>query len=206
MKKTNDFVNDDLRTIGKFKDMIMDILFKSEDVRDLCMPQLDNDNFDVSDNFFGGKNLEYFDTDSNEIKNVDLLGHCFDVPYIDTRINDTRALITLESYIKTIEGDHIKEVELDIFIYSHKDFIHMDNSEKGKFVNKGYAGNRIDMLCAAVVDAIKDHSKDFGISGLHLNPFNPIYPYEPKNEFYGKKISYLCHDFFIKPKNQDSRG
>lgn len=201
----NNFIDDDLRTLGKFKDMVMDILFKSEDVRDLCMPQLDNENLDVSDNFFGGKNLEYFDAESNEMKNVDLLGHCFDVPYIDLRINDTRALIAIESYVKRIEGDHIKEVELDIFVYSHKDIIHMDSQEKGKFINKGYAGNRIDMLCAAIINAIKTHSQDFGIGGLDLNPYNPIYPYEPKNEFYGKKISYLCYDFYIKPKNQINR-
>lgn len=201
----NNFIDDDLRTMGKFKDMIMNILFKSEDVRDLVMPQLDNDNFDLSDNFFGGKNLEYYDAINNENKNVDLLGHCFDVPFIDERINDTRALITLESYIKRIEGSHVKEVELDIFVYSHKNIIHMDSKEKGKYIKKGYAGNRVDMLCAAVVDAIKEHSKDFGIGGLKLKPYDPIYPYEPKNEFYGKKISFLCPDFFIKPKNQENR-
>ena len=64
----------------------------------------------------------------------------------------------------------------------------MDSQEKGKFINKRYAGNRIDMLCAAIIKCNKRHPQDFGIGGLDLNPYNPIY--EP-NQFYGKKYYFM---------------
>lgn len=194
-------VDDDLRSLGNFKDTMMNILFNFEDVRRLTMPRLDDDRFDESDNFFGGA-LEWTNPTDGLIERVNLSGHCFDVPYIDETIIDNRALITLESYVTRIEGEHIKEVALDIFAFSNKSFIHMPVSEKAFYIKKGYSGNRVDMMISAIELAIKQRSREFGIGKIMLAPRNPVVPYEPQKDFYGKKITFLCSDFFIKPRNK----
>lgn len=197
-------VDDDLRTLGRCKDYISKILFNSDDVRNLTMPILDDDRFDALDNFFGGSKLEYHDKSTNETLYVDLLGHCFDVPYIVDTITETPALITMESYATRMENEHIKEIEIDIYAFAHKDHIHMNPKEKSQYSKRGYSGNRVDMMCSAIWLALKDANrpKDFGIGKINFNPRNPITPYQPNNSFYGKRLSFLCSDFFVKPKNQ----
>lgn len=193
-------VDDDLRSLGSFKDTMMNILFNYEDVRNLTMPTLDDDRFDEFDNFFGG-NLEWTGTNGS-VEHVELLGHCFDVPYIAETITDNRALITLESYITKIEGEHVKEVAIDVFAFSNKSFIQMSPKEKAYFIKKGYSGNRVDMMVAAIELAVKNRSREFGIGKIMLTHRNPVIPYEPQNKFYGRKMSFVCSDFFIKPQNK----
>lgn len=194
-------IDDDLRSLGSFKDNMLNILYMSEDVRNLTMPVLDDARFDEHDNFFGRKEIPYYNPDTQETEYVDLTGHCFDVPYIDSTITDVRAIITLESFITKINGTHVKEVELDIFAFSHKALIHMSDTEKVSFSNRGYSGNRVDMMVSAIHSAVKKHAYDFGIGKIMLNTRNPVTPYMPNQDFYGKKISFLCSDFYIKPRN-----
>lgn len=201
-------VDDDLKSLGKVKDYIMKVLYNNEDVRNLTMPSLDDDRFDSVDNFFGGKNLEYYNPTTKKYEYADLLGHCFDVPYIDETITDSRALITMDSYIPELPSEHIKTIALDMFVFSHKSFIHMNSKEKASYSKRGYAGNRVDMIVSAIELALKEANqivnrpKDFGIGKIVMRERSPITPYEPNKEFYGKKISLLCSDFFEKPKNK----
>ena len=200
-------IDDDLVALGKCKAYISDILYHSDDVRNLTMPTLDDDRFDTLHNFFGGKNLEYFNPVTQKIEYVDLPGHCFDVPYIHEAMTNPCALITMDSFITKIENKQMKEIEIDIFALSHRDFIHMDTTEKDTYVQKGYAGNRVDMMVAAIEMALKtaEMPKDFALGRLRFKPENPIFPYESNTGFYGKKISLLCSDFFIRP-NKEKNG
>lgn len=197
-------VDDDLKSLGKIKDYFSKILFNSEDVRNLTMPELDDNRFDELDNFFGGKKLEYYNPETKKYEYIDLQGHCFDVPYIDETITETKAVITMESFITKIEFEHIKEVQVDIYAFAHKDHIHMSSKEKLPYSKKGYSGNRVDMMSSAIWLALKEANmpKDFGIGKIMFNPRMPITPYQPNKDFYGKKLSFLCSDFFVKPKNQ----
>lgn len=195
-------IDDDLSALGKYKDTIGEILFSSNDVVNLVMPTLDNPNFDAADNFFGGEKLEYYNPETKEIEYITLLGHCFDVPYIKPTITDARALICMETYLNKVDGESIKEVALDLYVYAHKNFIAMPSTESGEYKKRGYAGNRIDMLMSAVEVAIKYRSRDFGIGKIMLKPVSPISSYEPNNDFYGRKMSFICSDFYIKPKNR----
>lgn len=195
-------IDDDLKALGKYKDTIGEILLSSDDVVNLVMPSLDNPNFDVADNFFGGERLEYYNQAKNEIEYITLLGHCFDVPYIKPTITDARALICMETYISKVDGESIKEVAIDLYVYAHKSFVTMPHDESAKFKKRGYAGNRIDMLVSAIELEIKNNSRSFGIGKILLAPSTPIISYEPNHDFYGKKMSLICHDFYIKPKNR----
>ena len=166
------------------------------------MPELDNENFDITDNFFGGEKLEYYNPSTGSTEYVDLLGHCFDVPYIKPTITDTRAIICMETYITKLDSESIKEVAIELYVYSHKNFITMPRAESAKYKKRGYAGNRIDMLMSAIELSIKNRAYDFGIGKIALTANAPISSYEPNNDFYGKRMSFLCSDFFIKPKNR----
>lgn len=198
----NQKVDDDLYSLGRYKDIMMDIFYQSEDIRNLTMPVLDDARFDLQANFFGGKELAYSNPDTGSTEYVTLPGHCFDVPYLDQSLTEERAVILLESLITRIEGPRIKEVEIDVYALSHKSFIHLSAAEKSSYLKKGYSGNRVDMMAAAIELAVKERAREFGIGKIRLNSQNPILPYETENSFYGKKLSFLCSDFFMKTRNQ----
>lgn len=196
-------VDDDLKSLGSCKEYFSEVFFLNEDVRKLVMPSLDDSRFDERDNFFGGKKLKYFNPSSKEYEYADLPGHCFDFPYVDEKIVDSRALITMDSFLTKAGCGRTKEIQIDIFALSHKDFIRMDEEEKASYTAKGYAGNRVDMMVSAIELAMKyaERPKDFGIGRIFFKPENPITLFDQDKQFYGKKISLLCSDFFIKPKN-----
>jgi hypothetical protein len=194
-------IDDDLYSLGWFKEVAQKIMYLSDDVRNITMPVLDDDRFSDEENFFGDKDITYFNPDTAKNESVTLIGHCFDVPYIDSTITDSRAFITMETTITKLEGNHIKEIELFVYAFSRKDFIHMNLEEKNKYIKKGYSGNRIDMMVSAIALAFKEHANEFGIGQVSLNPRSPIVPYEPLASFYGKRMSFIISDFYIKPKN-----
>lgn len=180
-------IDDDFSILGRTKRLFASILLNDDDVRNLVMPKLDDEMSTIEENWFGNK---------------ELLGHCFNVPYIKKTITDSRNLITMESTISAIDSGTIKEFAVDLFVFCHRDTIDMDYEEKSKYESKGYNGNRVDMIIQAVYNAIKhyqfDNEQDFGIGDLRLIPNRPIKIYIPDERFYGKQLTYTCKDFYMK--------
>lgn len=192
MTKTEKMINNPLVLLGLIKEAVGNILMTNDDVSELVMPFLDDDDYSFEDNWFGskiGKNIQ------GQIKDNRLLGHCKDVPYMDETITDTRSLILMETYANVTTS--IIDYTLVINVICHRDVVELDDDEKSDWRKKGYAGNRIDMICQAINNALTDDMiKDsFGIGAMSLDTRVPqMQSFKPNTNFYGRTLVYRIDD------------
>ena len=90
----------------------MELFKDTDDITNLIMPHLDNENFTFDENWYGGK----FEKNINgKTQITDLVGHCFDTPYIEGTVTDNRCAIFVETYLLKVENQHIKEVGVELY-------------------------------------------------------------------------------------------
>lgn len=190
---------DPLSDLSRIKTSLMDLFKDTDDITNLIMPQLDNENFTFDENWYGGKYDKNTD-DETEITN--LVGHCFDTPYIEGTVTDNRCAIFVETYLLKVENQHIKEVGVDIMIICHKDSVRLSESDKEYYESVGVYGNRVDSAIQVINSTILNHNvmnnikKDFSIGKLTLSERNPLQQYVPGTKFYGKVLHYTYQTFY----------
>lgn len=181
--------------LGAWKEQASRIIFNDNVIKRLVMPTLDNPLCSEDDNWFGGKKIEYYNTETDEIEIADLVGHYFDRPFIYAPVVDTRAFICLETSIASWSGNAIKQMIVYVQVIVHKDFMTMDSKEKLYFKkNHNLAGNRLDMIIEEI-GHLFNGSKDFGIGLLKPYSFEPVKQIFWDDCYYGKEIRYDCSDF-----------
>ena len=192
------------RARGGLKESIQRAFFEDEDIRELTMPRLDNDNYSAEDNWYGG----VFYSEINGEKKVEKLeGYCFDVPFIDDTLTDNRLIITVEVlnrnlYYQNVGSNTIESFTIIITIFCHKDCLMYPDQEMkdlmDKFRTRGYTGNRLDMVVAAVqrlmenedLEFVDEDGKSYGIGKASLLKRVPMESYQPNPYFYGIQIMY----------------
>lgn len=179
--------------LGSWKDTVSKTFFQSELLREIVMPTLDNDKYDEDDNWFGGKKLPIYISEKPTYS--DLIGHFFDVPFVDGTVTDTRMVLCVDTEVAKCEGEALKSLYVHVYVMCHKDFIKMTSTEKSSYKkNHQLAGNRIDMA-VEVIGRLLNGSKKFGLGRLQPIPNRPVTSYSPNNEFFGKVLHYICDDF-----------
>nr|DAT25779.1 MAG TPA: hypothetical protein [Caudoviricetes sp.] len=192
MRKTDEMMDNPLVLSGLIKDVVGNIFLTNEDLTNLVMPVLDDDDYSYEDNWFGcriKKNL------NGQLKDVSLVGHCKDTPYMEETITDARSMILMETYVNT--SSSILDYTLVINVVARKDVIDLDDDEKSEWRKKGYAGNRLDMICQAINLALTDESiKDsFGIGAMRLDTrTSQLQSFKPNTNFYGRTMVYRIDD------------
>lgn len=193
-------VYDPLSDLGRVKDSFRSLFFNTDDIVRLIMPTLDDTDFSDEANWYGGKVKT---TVTGATKNVTLLGHCFDTPYLDGTIPDNRSAIFIETFVSDLKNRYIKTIRVDVSIISHKDAVSISEADKTYFNNIGVYGNRVDCACQVINSALLDPdiSKLFGIGDISMVENNPIRLYMPNDKFYGKVISYVYPTFYTTSSN-----
>lgn len=195
---------DPLSDMAMIKESLMFLFCDTEDITRLIMPQLDNNHFTFEENWYGGsfdKNV-YGDT---EIEN--LVGHCFDTPYIEGTVTDNRCAVFIETYLTRVDNQHFKQVGVDIFIIAHKDTVKLSDEDKRYYKSKGIYGNRVDSAVQVINSTINNEEtmnaikKKYSIGNLSLSERNPIKQYAPGTKFYGKCLSYVYDTFYQRKDN-----
>lgn len=195
---------DPLSDMSRIKTSLISLFCDLDDLTKLIMPQLDNANFTFEENWFGGK---YDKNKYGKTEIVNLVGHCFDTPYIEGTVTDNRCAVFIETYVTKVESEHLKEVGMDIFIVCHKDSVRLSKEDKKYFESIGVYGNRVDsavqvinssILNQFVMDGIK---KKYSIGTVNLVERNPIQQYVPGTKFYGKVLHYTYQTFYQRKNN-----
>ena len=193
-----------LSDMRRIKTSLMSLFCDLNDLTKLIMPQLDNDNFTFEENWLGGK---YDKNKYGKTEIVDLVGHCFDTPYIEGTVTDNRCAIFIETYVTKVENEHLKEVGMDVFIVCHKDAVHLSNEDKKYFESIGVYGNRVDSAVQVINSSILNHfvmdgiKKKYSIGAISLVERNPIQQYVPGTKFYGKVLHYTYQTFYQRKNN-----
>jgi len=195
---------DPLSDLSRIKTSLMSLFCDVEDLTHLIMPNIDNDHFTFEENWYGGKyNKNIFG--KTEITN--LIGHCFDTPYIEGTVTDNRCAIFIETYLNKVENQHIKEVGVDIFVVCHKDSVRLSDEDKKYYESVGVYGNRVDSAIQVINSTInnpmimKGIKKKYSIGELIFTVRNPLKQYIPGTKFYGKCLSYNYQSFYQRKDN-----
>ena len=160
-----------MKIIGLCKEKIKNILMLDDDIVQLVMPNLDDSNFSFEQNWFGCKITD--NINGNKEARY-LIGHCKDTPYFDETIKDQRVMICMESYINRFKPSYM-DISVNINVVCHKDMMDIPESDLAYWKSKGYAGNRVDMICMAIYNALTQPEvvNNFGIGKMNLDYYSP---------------------------------
>lgn len=195
---------DPLSDMAMIKESLMSLFCDTKDITRLIMPVLDNDNFTFEQNWYGGVCNENID---GKTEIVDLIGHCFDTPYIEGTITDARCAIFIETYVAKVECKKIKQIGVDIYIIAHKDVVRLSDDDKDYYRSIGIYGNRVDSAVQAINSSInnpeimKEIKRKYSIGELTLSEYEPVEKYVPATKFYGKCIHYTYNTFYQRKDN-----
>lgn len=192
MRKTDEMRNNQLVLSGLIKETIGKILLANDDVTSLTMPELDNDDYSYEDNWFGRRIKK---KENGKIKDITLVGHCKDTPYMEDTITDAMAMILMETYVNV--STSICDYTVVINVVANKDVMELNDDEKSEWHKKGYTGNRVDMICQAINLALTDDMiKDsFGIGAMSLDTrVSQLQSFKPNTNFYGRTMVYRIDD------------
>lgn len=184
---------DPLSDMSRIKESLMSLFCDTQDITRLIMPRLDDSDFTWEENWYGGRAQK---TVSGTTKIVDLPGHCFDTPYIEGLVTDSRCVIFVETSLLWAKSRFIKEVGVEVSVVCHKSAVKLSPEDMSYYHSIGIYGNRIDCTCQAVNSAIlspdisKAIMKKYSIGTMNLSTENPIRLYVPGTDFYGKILSY----------------
>lgn len=181
-----------LSKLATYKEDLINIFMNDSLVQGLVMPVWEDNTFSEKQNWRGGTY-----TNKNGITK-ELIGHCFDVPFIDTTLSKEIAAIFIEDTISELKENSIQSMSLQIMIICHKKMLYLDNESRKSFESIGYYGNRVDMLVQVINSIFLQSNKKsdkFGIGKLRLDTRNPVRTYVPNSEFYGRVMNYTIYDF-----------
>ena len=110
----------------------------------------------------------------------------FDYGFVDDTTQEATAYICAEADVVKAPGSTMKNMELYVFIYCHKQFMNIDGS---KF--KGMIGNRRDNLIR-YTDKLLNGSDIFGIGKLEFKSAKVI---PAPTGFSARELTYVVPDF-----------
>lgn len=154
-----------IRDTGLYKNRLISTILNNKDACEVLLNKDDYDDEDVD-------NLIY--------KQI------FPYLYIDDTQTEVMTYICLEVDIPRIPTHTIKNVQVIIWICSHK--------EDMKYSKYGYLGTKVDIL-SDIVERSLHNSDKFGIGKLSLNSVTHFFP---NAKYYGKQLIFNTSDFTVK--------
>lgn len=152
-----------LRDIGLYKNHLMSLFLNSDDI---CCLMLN-------------KNQAPSDTDSLAYTQI------FPYLYVDETQTEVKSYLCFEVDIPNIPSHTIKNMEITIWAYCHKDCM--------KYSKQGFSGTRTDILADMVERSLRN-SNEFGIGKLSLTKVSTFFP---TTVHYGRQLKFLVPDFKI---------
>lgn len=188
-----------LSDMSRIKRSLMSLFCDTVDITRLIMPELEDSDFTWEQNWYGGTF-----TKSGQSAPATLPGHCFDTPFIEGALTNQKSAIFMESYLTKMESQRIREVGITIYLVCHKDSIGLSEEDRAYYESIGIYGNRVDSALQAINAAIQKPTtmdsirKNYSIGNLIFAEEEPIKPYLPGTDYYGKSLSYTYPAFYRK--------
>lgn len=120
----------------------------------------------------------------------------YDNLYIDGSQDIAKTYILMDTIVQSAQNINIKEIQLIFNIFTHVTMISLTSQERNNYYNKGYYGNRVDVLIDAVARELNGNP-DFGLGLVNLIPRSPMKIIQPSSntKYYGKQIVFSVYDF-----------
>ena len=134
---------------------------------------------------------------SEDIKK--LAPHITDMPYVQGSIAENESSIFMDTRLRKVPNQRLKEVGTEIYVVCHKDALTLSEDEKAYFRSIGVYGNRVDCIVQMVHSIILE-TQNISIGDMDFIDEEPIKPYIPEVDFIGKQMSYTCQTFYQRKK------
>lgn len=154
-----------LKDIGLYKNRLISTFLNSDDITKLLL----------------NKNIY----SEEEVDNL-LYSQVFPYLYVDETQTEVLSYLCLEVNIPRIPTTTIKDVQIIIWAYCHKDCM--------QYSKKGFLGTRADILADMVERELRDSDR-FGIGKLKLTSVSHFFP---NNKYYGREMRFTIPDFKVK--------
>lgn len=154
-----------LKDIGLYKNRLVSALLNSDNIIKLLLNK---------------------DTYSDEEVDNLMYTQVFPYLYVDGTQIEVLSYLCLEVNIPRIPTTTIKDVQIIIWAYCHKDCM--------KYSKKGFLGTRVDILADMVERELRDSDR-FGIGKLRLTSVSHFFP---NNKYYGREMRFTIPDFKVK--------
>jgi hypothetical protein len=119
--------------------------------------------------------------------NIMFKGQLFPYIYTDGTNEAARTFVLVDDTVPRTEKGFFKNVNIYIYVFTHKSLIKLIGKEAHKYELKEYKGNcRTDILSTAI-DNILNKNKVFGIRELKLESVDT---YKPSADYYGRVLKY----------------
>lgn len=151
---------------GKFKTEIHSALYKSENIRDLL--------------------LENLDLKSSKKVREAFQNHVQSHLFVDDTIEETGSFIFYDVYFPSLR-ENIKSCQVVMYAICHRDILET-------YIKEGFYGNRADILCQMIEDCLindENVANSFGIGRLSLDSIE-IYN---SRRFYGSILYFSVPNF-----------
>lgn len=161
---------------GKIKDSVIERLLKDEFIQKLTKPQTG---------------------DTSTAENEQVL-HCFDTSFHPGTVPVQQGIcLFVEAEVANVRKSTL-EHKLTISIYASPEYVKLTENEKALYKSQyNFAGNRIDMIIAAIFQNLcydKDFSYSLGTGQLNLSEDkDPVTAKWSENGWYGKSIVYSIY-------------
>ncbi len=172
----------ELYPLGKFKDIIRKTIVGDLDCQDIILGEkcADLEKYDAYDILMGNKNLGL----EGQVKDR--------LAMLSTQLT-AKTYVMVDTIISNMDSKYIKTIDIYIEVYSHLSFIDLSVDENDKFVQKGYLGNRVDILLDMICRLLT--SKTMGIGETRIKSLRPMSYIQPTPDYYGKTIILTVPEF-----------
>lgn len=161
-----------LKDLGLYKNYLLNMIIQSDDIKDAM---------------FVDKNKE-----SKKHGNLNQLIYkqIFPYLYVDETQTEVLPYICIEDDIPRVPTSTVKNMQLTIWAYAHKDCMQYDYYN----YSGDYIGDRPDALCDMIDRIImsEENYYSFGIGKPELKSVGHLFP---QNKYYGRQLIYEIPDF-----------
>lgn len=174
----------ELYPLGKIKGDIINMICENQDCVDLILGENNADlakGYDVEDILLGNKKLSL----DGQIKDRLVM--------LETQYQ-TKTYVFIDTYVSNAETTTIKTINIVIDVFTHLSSIDLSPTEKIKFQDKGFYGNRVDVLLDGI-SRMFNKKEGLGIGLTLFTTIRPMKIIQPTKDHYGRSTTYEIKDF-----------
>lgn len=121
----------------------------------------------------------------------------YDYAFVPNTITDERIYICVEIVCPYATAGSWKELYTYVYVFTPKNVVNWGESEiADKLINKGYIGNKIDVVTDMVDRTLKGRT-DFGLGKIEMAPRDGMQIFSYVDGYYGKQLTYKSTEFNI---------
>lgn len=186
--------------LGGYVNKILKIIINSDDCINLISPD-ENNLFDIQDVLLGGR-LSSVQYDPVQKKNIttmhNLQPYIYDFCYTIGTTDKEKVFICVDATIDSMTNIFLTDFSLHLYIYAPKSMNRLSTFTTPTLADmeqKGYCGNRINMLCSALDKNLNGNSTFASIGNVKPANRNHATIFCPTVDYYGKHLIYTVSGY-----------